>query len=49
MKKENVINFLEEVRKTRVEGSSVSIRDIAKCFKDSFDSAELEALIKELK
>lgn len=39
--------FAEAVALSRKE-PGVSIKDIAKCFKKQFDTAELESLVKEL-
>jgi len=46
---ERVNDFAEAVRATRQEGTGIAIKYIAKVFKEYFDSAELECLIRELK
>jgi len=47
--KHNPIEFFAEaVARTRIEGVSVSIEDIAKCFKAQFSREELQSLINEL-
>lgn len=45
---EDVNSFYEAVKATRIEGTGVSIKEIAKIFRDYFDDAELSALIREL-
>ena len=41
--------FYFAVKDTRQEATGVSIKNIAKCFVELFDEAELEFLIRQLK